>query len=193
MPAILTRTCPCCGKVFKPCGVATVTCRPACSKRAYRLRQKLKAHERGERNVTPAVLADARRVFDADAAMQAERFSILAERETEQAQRKAEREAEREAQRARKEAEHALLVQARENLKATRKARKAAREVGEEVDAMGERDPVVIAAKQLAAGGYCTEVLAFSIMSRRAYEQEPEEWKRQNPIWPTCRQPGDPD
>ena len=62
MPDLLTRTCPCCGTLFEPSTYSAVTCGPACSKRAYRLRQKHQAHKRGERNVTEKVLADARRV-----------------------------------------------------------------------------------------------------------------------------------
>ena len=184
MPDALTRTCPCCGSAFTPRDIASVTCGPACSKRAYRLRQKHSAHQSGERNVTAKVLADIQRVLAADAAVDAEKAETIAQRETEQAQRKADREAEREAQRARREAERALLVQASETLKANRRARKAAREAGEEEpETMAERDPIAIAAKAMAQDGYCTEVLAFAIISRRDHEKEPEEWQLKNPLW----------
>jgi hypothetical protein len=134
--------------------------------------------------VTPEVLADIQRVLAADAAIAAEQAEIIAQRETEQAQRRANREAERETQRARREAERALLVQAKETLKANRRARKAACQAGEEgPETMTERAPLSIAARAMAKDGYCTEVLAYAIMTRRDHEKEPEEWQRNNPLW----------
>lgn len=181
---VLSRTCPCCGTEFEPSSYSAVTCSPACSKRAYRLRKKHTAYVSGERNVTPKVLADAQCVLDADSVVKAEKVDILAQREADDAQRRAEREAERETQRARREVERALLVKASETLRANRRARKAAREVGEEgPETMAERDPIAIAAKEMTKEGYCTEVLAFAIMSARAYEQEPEEWQQKFPLW----------
>ncbi|WP_417240880.1 hypothetical protein [Celeribacter halophilus] len=182
MPTLPERRCPCCGVLFTPLTLSTVTCSPACSKRAYRLRSKLKAYERGERKLTQKVIEVAQRVLAADAAVAVEKAEI-------EAQRKAKREAEREAQRARREAERALLVQAKETLKAQRKERKKALQSGEKAGALAERDPAVIAAQELVKSGYCNEALAYAIISRRVYEQEPEEWRAENPIWPPAQQP----
>ncbi|MEM6960162.1 MAG: hypothetical protein AAF550_00290 [Myxococcota bacterium] len=175
----ISRTCPCCGTEFEPSSYSAVTCSPACSKRAYRLRQKQKAHVSGERNVTPKVLADAQRVLEADRHVADEASLILAGRNQAEAQRRAELEA----QRARKETERALLVQAREAVKANRKARRAARDADQEgPELMAERNPIAIAAKEMAKDGYCTEVLAYAIAVRRDWEEENEEWKQKHPL-----------
>jgi hypothetical protein len=94
-----TRQCPICGCPFQPKAVNSLTCSPACSKKAEKLREAIKAFNAGKRDLREKTLEQAMHLLDAD--------EVISAAKAEQAQRKAE--AEQEAQDA---AEHAAELEA---------------------------------------------------------------------------------
>ena len=127
------RTCPICSSTFRPRTVRAITCSAACSKKAGKLRERIKEFNAGKRDLTERTLEACMKLLDADAVIaeakaaaaerknaQAEAKAAAAERKKAEAEAKAERKAERESRRAKREPTEENCER-RENREAERK------------------------------------------------------------------------